>query len=288
NLYGIDCQSEDIFFSFETVYTPYQQLLIGDTPRVDLVIFNKQNSTITKGLEIKLTALPDNTTCDLSESEYGSEIVIRPDTIVYLACSIAMHYKNNLKQLNSYFSEKFNEVEDWSDAINVLPLIKLIKETINNICLDNIEKQEPLVMQPVWKTEGKTPRLSENCLDVFIWSNLAFIELFSKENTCDNPTRITRQTRTLIWLFKMLYDFSITGQIDHKTIIDELSYNTKNDKAFAVSGNITHQFMASEELTTPRIIRADIKNIILGGGQDMLSPERRFDAIIYNSPDLFK
>lgn len=31
----------------------------------------------------------------------------------------------------------------------------------------------------------------------------------------------------------------------------------------------------------------EIKNIILGGGQEMLSPERRFDAIIYNSPELF-
>ena len=30
-----------------------------------------------------------------------------------------------------------------------------------------------------------------------------------------------------------------------------------------------------------------IKNIILGGGQNLLSPERRFDAIIVNSPDLF-
>ena len=31
----------------------------------------------------------------------------------------------------------------------------------------------------------------------------------------------------------------------------------------------------------------EIKNIILGGGQNLLSPERRFDAIIVNSPDLF-
>lgn len=30
-----------------------------------------------------------------------------------------------------------------------------------------------------------------------------------------------------------------------------------------------------------------LKKIILGGGQNLLSPERRFDAIIYNSPDLF-
>ena len=45
--------------------------------------------------------------------------------------------------------------------------------------------------------------------------------------------------------------------------------------------------MTCEELTEPRIKKAEIKNIILGGGQNLLSPERRFDAIIYNSPELF-
>lgn len=44
--------------------------------------------------------------------------------------------------------------------------------------------------------------------------------------------------------------------------------------------------MACDELAKPRIRRNEIRNIILGGGQNLLSPERRFDAIIYNSPDL--
>lgn len=70
--------------------------------------------------------------------------------------------------------------------------------------------------------------------------------------------------------------------------IDELSYNTKNDKAFSSNGLRTHPIMACPELTHPRITKGEIKNIILGGGQNLLSPERRFDAIIYNSPDLFK
>ncbi len=46
--------------------------------------------------------------------------------------------------------------------------------------------------------------------------------------------------------------------------------------------------MTCPELTTPRITKQEIKRIILGGGQNLLSPERRFDAIIYNSPDLFE
>lgn len=46
--------------------------------------------------------------------------------------------------------------------------------------------------------------------------------------------------------------------------------------------------MRCDNLTKPRITKDEIKEIILGGGQNLLSPERRFDAIIYNSPELFK
>ena len=34
-------------------------------------------------------------------------------------------------------------------------------------------------------------------------------------------------------------------------------------------------------------ILEEIKNIILGGGQNFLSPERRFDAIIFSNPEIF-
>jgi hypothetical protein len=46
--------------------------------------------------------------------------------------------------------------------------------------------------------------------------------------------------------------------------------------------------MRCDALNSPRIHKNEIQNIILGGGQNLLSPERRFDAIIYNSPDLFE
>ncbi len=159
---------------------------------------------------------------------------------------------------------------------------------IDEVSLQMLEFQTPLIMQPIWKTKGKTPKLTENCLDVFVWSDLAFIRLFAqvaKKEVREN--KITRQLRTLIWLFRMLYDFSREGQVNHSRIIDSLSFNTKNDKAFALSGRVTHPFMKGEILSKPRITKDEIKHIILGGGQNLLSPERRFDAIIFNSPDLF-
>jgi hypothetical protein len=125
-------------------------------------------------------------------------------------------------------------------------------------------------------------------LDVFVWSNLAFIRLFVKVAKAEvKEQKITRQLRTLIWLFKMLFDFSREGQVNHARIIDTLSYNTKNDKAFALSGRVTRAFMQGEILRNPRVTKDEIKNIILNGGQNLLSPERRFDAIIFNTPDLF-
>jgi hypothetical protein len=182
---------------------------------------------------------------------------------------------------------KFDKLRDWANPEIVLPHIKGMIDTLDKILLENNSKQEPLVMQPVWKTEGKSSRLSENCLDIFVWSNFAFVELIVRELRNQQILKITRQARTIVWLFKMLYDFSKTGQFYPKQIIDDYSYNTLNDRAFAVSGVITHSFMQSSELTKPRIKNSEIKNIILGGGQNLLSPERRFDAIIFNTPELF-
>ncbi|WP_197484617.1 HindVP family restriction endonuclease [Phormidesmis priestleyi] len=289
-LYGADPISENIFYSFESPYIPFQQLVIGNFPRVDLVTLSRNNGLCLKGLEIKLTALPDNSTCDLSEDRFGCELVIRPDTIVYLACSIVIHFRDDLSGLIALIGEGFEAIEDWQEGIHIRSSVFKMREAIDRIILSILDKQEPLVMQPIWKTEGKSPKLSENCLDVFVWSNLAFTQLFldvARRELIALKT-ITRQVRTAVWLFKMLYDFSLHGQIDHRRVIDELSYDTKNDKAFAVSGKVTYPYMRSEILTKPRITKQQIREIILGGGQNLLSPERRFDAIIFNSPEIFE
>jgi len=290
DFFGLDPNSEDLFYSFESAYTPYEQLLVGHLPRVDLVTQSKNSGQALKPIEIKLTALPDNTTCKLNEEKYGTEIVIRPDTIVYLACSIAFNFKDKLSDLKSHFSKDFAKISDWTEGTSVWAYLPQMTETIDNITLSILNKQKPILMQPIWKTQGKSPMLSENCLDVFVWSNFAFTQLFLDvaRGELSSNNRITRQIRTIIWLFKMLFDFSKNGQFNHAKIIDELSYNTKNDKAFAISGMVTHPYMTCAELTNTRITKEEIKSIILGGGQNLLSPERRFDAIIYNSPELFE
>lgn len=133
--------------------------------------------------------------------------------------------------------------------------------------------------------EIRKPQLADNCLDVFVWSNLAAIHMCTQNEKKIN--KIARHNRSIIWIYKMLFDFYVYGHFDYDNTINDLSYGTKNDKAFAISGQVSYPLLHSPELTKPRIRKDELKNIILGGGQNMLSPERRFDAIIVNSPELF-
>jgi hypothetical protein len=285
DVFGIDPKESNAYFAFEAQHTPFQKYVIGTLPRTDLVIQNHSTGQCLKGLEVKLTALPDHTTCNLADDRFGSEIVIRPDTIVYLAASIA---SKSIAIVSNHLNNLSIEINDWSDATQVTPNIEQIVNCMANISMDMGSNQSSFLLQPIWKTLGKSPKLAEHCLDVFVWSDAAFawfITQISKANMLGN--QITRQVRTSIWLYRMLYDISQHGKCDFEDIIDKLSYNTKNDKAFASSGNITNTYMSCPNLTKPRISKDEIKNIILGGGQNLLSPERRFDAIIFNSPDLF-
>lgn len=285
SIFGINPNAKNIYFAFEAQHTPFQKYVIGTLPRTDLVIQERTTGQCLRGLEVKLTALPDNTTYSLSEDKFGSEIVVRPDTIVYLAISIA---NANIEIVKRHIEINQINIEDWSDAREVIKHVPKIIACISDISLDIEQKQSPFLLHPIWKTIGKSPRLADNCLDVFVWSDTAFAWFISQVSKND-PTanQITRQTRTSIWLYKMLLDICIDGRCDYKCIIDQLSYNTRNDKAFASAGNVTNPYMSCNNLTLPRIKKNEIKNIILGGGQNLLSPERRFDAIIFNSPELF-
>ena len=66
--FGSKPTSEDLFYAFESQYVPFQKFVVGNLPRVDLVTQSKEKGTCLAPIEIKLTALPDYTTCELKEA----------------------------------------------------------------------------------------------------------------------------------------------------------------------------------------------------------------------------
>jgi hypothetical protein len=213
-------------------------------------------------------------------------------TIHFLACSLADIYKDDFTKLSKYFGKNgFGNVSSYMEAAQVNPRIGDIWERMNNLITDNISNQKPAIIQPIWKTKGKSNILADDCLDVFVWSDLAFTKLFmseSKSSPIDVTKAIDRPTRALIQLFFMLNETAVKGKFHPEEILQKLTYTMKNDKAFSVPGRKTNKLMACDELTHPRINKNEIKNIILGNGQNFLSPERRFDAALVNAVEIFE
>ena len=288
SLFGFSANNEHLFFSFEDVFTPYTDLIIGKTPRADLVTRNSsKNSQALSAFEIKLTALPDSTTFNKKNEQFwGCEIVVRPDTIVYIALSIADAYRNSRAQLLAILQPASQDIADWTDGQEVAPQIPRMVLALETLFQNLPSCEIPLLMQPIFKTLGKKSTLAESCFDIFVWSNLAISKLFFDQSKT-RESKITRPERSSVWLFKMLLDYGLTGKINAENIKDSLTYNTKNDKAFACAGSITNPYMKSPQLENPRIPKMALREIILGGGQNFLSPERRLDAIIVNTPGLF-
>ncbi len=286
-LFGIDPLNEEAYYNFEAGFAPYEMYYQGEREKTDLVMLNHTTGQVLSGLEIKLTALPDNTTKSLPETEWGTEIVMRPPTICFLACSICANYNTtNKKEKLRLMLRRVPQINHWEEIDEVLPHYTSILDAILAVSSDMCDKQKPLIIQPIWKTEGNKMRLKEDCLDVFVWSNLSIIQMCCTEDSTV-LRKINRFHRTIIWLFKMLLDYLTYDTFDYKRIIRLQSYNLANDKAFALPGTKSHLFLAGPEIAKPRISKYEIKNIILGGGQELLSPERRFDAVLVNSSDIF-
>lgn len=290
-LFKINPLSNDAFYNFEASFPAYDKFYTGDREKIDLVMLDSstESSTPLIGLEIKLTALPDNTTKKLTEDKYSCEIVVRPPTINFIACSLCNNFrtaeeKDKLRSLLNVVPR----INHWEEPEEVLPHYKKILDAVLNVSTYLHEHQTPLIIQPIWKTSGGKPILSEDCLDVFVWSNLAVIQMCNRDDSTSTK-KITRPMRTIIWIYLMLLEYTgVYGQFDYRRIVRLHSYNIANDKAYALSGIQTFEFLSCKELEHPRISKYEIKNIILGGGQNLLSPERRFDAVLVNSPDIFE
>ena len=196
NILGLEYDSPNLFFAFERDYLPYQNLVIGTLPRVDLVTMDTRKNLCLQGIEIKLTALPDNTTCNLSEDRYSCELVVRPPTIIYLAVSLAKTYQNSRETLLSYLQPVCSKIKDWTEPKIMLAALPELINTIDLISKARVDEQIPIVMQPIWKTEGKSAKLCDRCLDIFMWSNLAFTRLFIEASKGEiNYAKISRHKR---------------------------------------------------------------------------------------------
>lgn len=291
-VFGTRLPNDKLKFCFEDEYEPYGDFVNDSLEHIDLVFRKAQSGEAIRPLEIKLTTLPDDETSSLSEADYGSELVVRSPTMRYLALGIAKVANVNVTEVNS-IREIFEPIckgigRDWESARAMLSYRDEIFEALETFLKKFVHLQRPLLMQPIWKTIGKHPELAEHCLDVFVWSDFAIARMVL--NSCygkEKEKKITRPQRAMLRLARFLYEYSVSGKVYQQPIYDGMTYGTLNDKEFSMPGIKTNAYMKCERLLKPTITKHEIKKIVLGGGQKFLSPERRFDSILFFSKELF-
>ena len=288
DLFGSNQPNEALYFAFESRFEPFREHVHDELPPIDLVVCDTSRINHIRPIEIKLTTLPDNTTESLSEDQYGTELVIRSATTRYMALSMVCSLQKKLGRVREIFEPAMATVRNWDSKAEMSQLAPGILDALEIFLNEFKQFQKPLLMQPIWKTLGKTPILADNCLDIFVWSDFALTHLFlDSARSAIQQQKISRQLRAVLRLSRFLYQSSLSGRVHQAPIYDGMTYDNQNDKEFAISGNKSRALMACDRLVRPIISKHEIKNIVLGGGHKHLSPERRFDAILYFSRDLF-
>ena len=282
DIFNSKLPNDQLFFAFESKFEPYQKYASDDIGGIDLVVKSTKGQFL-RPLEIKLTVLPDSGTSVKPEFLWGSEIVIRPATTKYCALGIADSCFKNMDDIRDRFEPIGTNMQDWGNRVEISSKLESMLKCINDFEKAYLSHQKPVLLQPVWKTQGQSPMLAEQAFDIFVWSDFALSRLFLDSAwESRKSTTINRQMRSSARFFRFMYHMSTSHKVALSKIYHEMDFGRQTDKEFAVSGNITNRYMsASPRLLTPCLPSSVVREIILNGGEEELKPERRFDQTLY-------
>jgi len=289
-MFGTNLSNKDLYFDFESRFTDYLPLVEGGLERVDLVIRKAEKevkggkNVVVAGegirpLEVKLTVLPDSATYSKEQDLWGPEIVIRPATVKYCALSIA--HSVGKKEIKDIFNDVGKDVVNWGSQAEALSILPDAIAAMGELHKKHHAHQKPLVMQPIWKTEGRAPILeADNAFDVFFWSDFALSRVFT-DQAAKNDKVLSRFSRSVLRVARYFYEFGRAGSGNIDMYFASMTYGQQSDKEFSLSGSITNGYLRHPRLQAPKMPASVVKDLILDGGQKNLSPERRFDQTIY-------
>jgi hypothetical protein len=282
-LFNTERPNDQLEFNFETRYEPYQPYALDDIGGIDLTVRHHGDQADTKwrrALEVKLTVVPDNTTCNRPEADWSPELVIRPASTKYCALGVYHNCRPHRAAIRDIFQNVCGNFQLWDSMHEVRDKRIALLEALTNFQRTFRGSQQPFLIQPIWKTEGKSPSLSPRAFDLFVWSDFALCRTFI-DKSLGGVGDVDRYMRASARLARVLYVLSTEERASLTRIYTEMAYGLQTDKEFALPGLATRAYLDTPRRVTPALPREVVTEIILNGGERLLSPERRFDATIY-------
>lgn len=274
-----DKDSDNLYFSFESVYEPYQQYSFDTIDGIDLVV-KDTNDRYLSPLEVKLTVLPTDQTSRQAEEHWGCELVIRSATTSYCALGMYDSVKKKASHIREIFESACSSIQMWDNDYEMTHKMPQLCDSITSFQTEFYKSQKPLLMQTIWKTQGKSPFLADQAFDIVIWSDYAFSRLFI-DSSIEPADTMSRPMRATARLARCLWELSKSGKIRVADIYRQMAFGNQTDKEFAINGSKWRKYVSSERILTPILNKSVVHEIISPGYIQRLSPERRFDQTLY-------
>lgn len=271
--------ASELSFNFETVFAPYQRYSFDAIDGIDLVIKDLAGNFLSP-LEVKLTVLPTDSTSRQTEDKWGCELVVRSATTSYCALGMYDAVKGDARDVREIFEDACSSIQMWDNDYEMTHKILRISQSIDAFERRYLDRQKPLLMQTIWKTQGKSPLLAEQAFDIVIWSDYAFSRLFV-DASYEVTSTMSRPMRASARLARCLWELSKSGKIRVVDIYRQMAFGNQTDKEFAIGGSKWRQYVTAERITRPILHKDVVNEIIQPGYIEKLSPERRFDQTLY-------
>jgi len=271
-------------YLFESAFEPYAQYCRDDVDKIDLVV-TADNKPL-RPLEVKLTVVPDSATARLADTEWAPELVMRPVSSAYSMMSVAANLRQaeNLKALAEVLARLrlgYNQIKGWENEAEISQHHDILSEALSGALNVVAEQglQRPFLIQPLWRTKGQSFELDQHCFDVFVWSDVAIMRV-PVDQSEDSAGTASRPHREIARHVRGLYELLSQGDYSYSSIYKGMPLGFQTDKSFSLSGRKSISYLGHRRLFSPILQRSVLGEIVSGGGEGELKPERRFDAAV--------
>ena len=188
--------------------------------------------------------------------------------------------KDDAREVRAIFEEACSSIQGWDNDFEMTHKVPTLSNSIDEFQRRYYTRQKPLLMQTLWKTQGKSPLLADQAFDIVIWSDYAFSRLFidasyETSNTMSRPMRATARLARCLW------ELSKSGKIRVVDIYRQMAFGNQTDKEFSIPGNKWRNYVETPRTARPILPKDAVQSIIEDGYIEKLSPERRFDQTLY-------
>ena len=198
----------------------------------------------------------------------------------YCALGMFDSVADHSRHIREIFEESCSSIQMWDNDYEMTHKMPLLCQSINLFQKEYYQHQKPLLMQTVWKTQGKSPQLADQAFDIVIWSDYAFSRLFV-DGSDAAATTMSRPMRASARLARCLWELSKSGKIRVVDIYRQMAFGNQTDKEFAIGGSKWRKYVTSDRIVRPILPKTVVHDIIEPGYIQHLSPERRFDQTLY-------